>query len=71
MEKLFLRSMQTKEKLEIIYLSQENDLSQRTIRVIKLRENHILAFCYARQKLRIFRLDNILAVYPFMKKMGA
>lgn len=71
MEKILMRSMQTGQKLEVIYLSNENQVSQRFIRVIKLNGDMVMAYCYSKRKVRTFKLDNILSVGPLPKRMGA
>lgn len=67
MHQYFLDSINTKRKIEIIYLSKNNKTTQRIIRVIKIEENKILAFCFMKRQVRVFIMENILAAYPFKK----
>lgn len=71
MKNLLFRSIQTKQKIEMIYLSADNQVSQRIMRVIKIDNNMVLAYCYSKRKVRTFKLDNILSVGPMRKRMGA
>ncbi|WP_077622860.1 hypothetical protein [Sediminibacillus massiliensis] len=73
MENLLHRSKDTKQIIEIIYIADDDQLSQRSIRVIAVKEKSILAYCYSRKKIRTFKQDNILAVFPAKKsrKQGA
>lgn len=71
MQGLFIRSMETKQKLEIIYVSAENQLSQRIIRVLKVNEEKILAYCYSKRMVRTFTVSGILSAGAIRKRMGA
>lgn len=69
MKGLLTRSLEQKQELEMIYLSGKGELSQRFIRVVGIREHHILAYCYKKREVRSFHIENILSVYP-KKKFG-
>jgi predicted DNA-binding transcriptional regulator YafY len=44
----------------IIY-QKGSEITKRNIQVIDINDNHVKAFCYLRNELRIFKLDNILS----------
>lgn len=71
MKKRLMRSIQSKEKIEMIYLSKDNQVSQRMIRVLKINDEMIMAYCYTRRTIRTFKLENILSVGSVKKRMGA
>lgn len=71
MKNMLIRSIQSKEKIEMIYLSKDNQASQRIIRVLKINDEMIMAYCYTRRTIRTFKLENILSVGSFRKRMGA
>lgn len=71
MKKRLMRSIQSKEKIEMIYLSKDNEVSQRMIRVLKINDEMIMAYCYTRRTIRTFKLENILSVGSVKKRMGA
>ncbi|WP_067727683.1 hypothetical protein [Oceanobacillus damuensis] len=71
MKGLFLQSMENKEKVVIFYIDQDNNVTQRFIRVIHISDTSILAYCYYRKKVRSFRLDNILSCGPIKRRVGA
>ncbi|MCP3029955.1 hypothetical protein LF817_01235 [Halobacillus sp. A1] len=64
MNGLIARALQTGEKLEIIYCASDGTISQRMIKVVEERENHLLAFCYSRGQVRTFQKDSILSIFP-------
>ncbi|WP_156288605.1 WYL domain-containing protein [Oceanobacillus salinisoli] len=70
MKNLLIRSINHNEKFRMIYLSNTNQISQRTIRVIRMNEDSILAYCYEKRKVRMFNLRNILAVELMGKRFG-
>ena len=47
-------------KIKIIY-QKENELTERMIKVNKIEDDKVEAFCYLRKGRRIFKKDNILA----------
>ncbi len=55
MESLITRSYEEKKKLEMIYLANDEQLSQRVIRVLAIKDNLILAYCYSRNQIRAFK----------------
>lgn len=48
--------------ISIIYMDKkDNKLSQRNIKVLKMQDDEIEAYCYLRQQVRHFKKENILA----------
>ncbi|MBM7715354.1 putative DNA-binding transcriptional regulator YafY [Bacillus thermophilus] len=71
MNGLLRRSANLKTPLAIIYINKSNHISQRIIRVLKVEDSLIKAYCYTKKQIRTFRLDNILSVDVLRKRMGA
>ncbi|MCI1745118.1 MAG: hypothetical protein LKI07_12730 [Heyndrickxia oleronia] len=72
MKGLLLRAVETHEKLEMIYLSNKGEISQRVIRVEKVGDQSFRAYCYTRKQVRTFKLNNILSIAPLkMHRRGA
>ncbi|MEW9096150.1 MAG: hypothetical protein AB2417_13810 [Clostridiaceae bacterium] len=46
--------------IDIMYL-RGNEITQRKIKVIKINDNDIEAYCYLRNNIRHFKKENILA----------
>ncbi|MDQ0174221.1 WYL domain-containing protein [Bacillus chungangensis] len=67
MNGLLMRALESKEKLEIIYLSNSNEISQRKIRVIEVKQS-IKVYCFLRKQYRVFSLSNILSMQPLKNK---
>lgn len=68
---LFKRSIESKQKIIIFYIDSENRVTERYIRVLEIKENSILAYCYYRRKVRTFNMENILSAGYARKKVGA
>jgi predicted DNA-binding transcriptional regulator YafY len=64
MNSLFLRSINEKLPLEIIYLSEDHQFSQRKLIVKEINDDYIRAYCLLRKQMRTFRVDNILSILP-------
>jgi predicted DNA-binding transcriptional regulator YafY len=65
---LLLHSLSTKQPLEIIYLSDKGEISQRAIVVEEIQKDKIVAFCKLRNQYRIFKIENILSIGIAKKK---
>ncbi|WP_191561665.1 hypothetical protein [Metabacillus idriensis] len=70
MKGLLERSKEQQTPVEIIYLSDKGAITHRTVIVNKVKENHIKAFCFSKQQVRIFKLDNILSVSKTKRRDG-
>jgi predicted DNA-binding transcriptional regulator YafY len=48
--------------ITIIYMNKKNNkISQRNIKVLKMQDDEIEAYCYLRHQVRHFKKENILA----------
>lgn len=50
------------QRVEIIYLSRQQQFSQRTIRMVSVRNGKVWAYDEAKRQLRSFRAESILAI---------
>ena len=64
MDGLFMRSIENNIPLEMIYLSENQELSQRKLIVKEVNDEYIRAYCLLRKQMRTFRRDHILSVMP-------
>ncbi|MDR7076588.1 putative DNA-binding transcriptional regulator YafY [Neobacillus niacini] len=64
MDGLLLRSIEENIPLEIIYLSQDQQISQRKLIVKEVNDEYIRAYCLLRKQVRTFRRENILSLMP-------
>jgi predicted DNA-binding transcriptional regulator YafY len=58
----FLKTSLNQHRIVTIMYVKGSDVTQRNIKVLKINDNDIEAYCYLRQNIRHFRKDNILAV---------
>ncbi|MEW9501804.1 transcriptional regulator [Jeotgalibacillus marinus] len=65
--KLFY-AMESNQMVEMIYMSNRGQISQRRINVLKVNESSMVAYCYLRRKQRTFSYSNILSFIPVFKK---
>jgi predicted DNA-binding transcriptional regulator YafY len=70
MNVLIKRALETGEVLEMIYMSEKGELSQRKINVLEISKGSIRAYCMLRHKQRIFKLTNILSIGPVRKRFN-
>lgn len=64
MDGLFIRSIEENIPLEMIYLAENQELSQRTLIVKEVTDEYIRAYCLLRKQIRTFKRENILSIMP-------
>ncbi|MBW3493264.1 hypothetical protein [Bacillus sp. FDAARGOS_1420] len=62
MNQLLKCSLDQKIPIELIYLKDSGDFSQRTAIVRKIYEDRVLVYCMQKQQVRTLKLANILSV---------
>ncbi|PER86560.1 hypothetical protein [Bacillus cereus] len=62
MNHLFNYSLDQKIPIELIYMKNSKDFSQRTVIVRKIYEDYILVYCKMRNQVRALKLDKVLSV---------
>lgn len=62
MKKLLVKSLLSKQPVQMIYMDSQDRCTQRIIYVKELDDKQVRAFCTLRGQLRTFRLENILSV---------
>jgi len=65
---LLQRSIESQERLEMIYLSAEGVITQRFIKVLKVSPDTIKAYCYTKRQFRTFKRANILSLAPIRRR---
>lgn len=61
MKGILKRAAETKDPIQIIYINSDNQISQRTIKVLAVTDKCIKAYCYTKRQFRTFKLSNILS----------
>ncbi|GAA0461953.1 hypothetical protein GCM10008935_16790 [Alkalibacillus silvisoli] len=64
MNHMLQKSLSNRCKLEMVYIDSKNNMTQRTVRIVKIYDDRMLGFCYLKKKVRSFKKENILAIYP-------
>ncbi|MDG5471773.1 transcriptional regulator [Jeotgalibacillus sp. ET6] len=62
----FIRAMEQDLVVEMIYLSDRNEISHRKIKILQLNEYSMVAYCYLRKTRRTFSYRNILSSVPLL-----
>jgi len=71
MKGILNRAAGTEQKLELIYITNENQLSQRVIKVLAVTDYAVKAYCYNKRQFRTFKLSNILSIAPYKNRRSA
>ncbi|MCM3324221.1 WYL domain-containing protein [Cytobacillus kochii] len=67
MKGLLIRGVNNKEELEMIYLDNKGDISQRRIKILSVYEDYFRAYCFSKQQQRTFKVSNVLSIGPVRK----
>ncbi|MCJ8008883.1 hypothetical protein ACFFF5_10155 [Lederbergia wuyishanensis] len=62
------RAAGTDQRIELIYINKNNQLSKRIIKVLSVTDQAIKAYCYTKRHFRTFKLENILSVGPIKRR---
>ena len=71
MRAFLTNAAEQKEKVMIYYIDEDNNVTQRIIRIMQVNGTKILAYCYYRKQVRSFKLENILSCGPMRRSVGA
>ncbi|GAA0336900.1 hypothetical protein GCM10008967_29020 [Bacillus carboniphilus] len=50
--------------VEIIYESKSHTYTQRKIKIMDIQDERVVAYCFLRDQIRTFNLEQILSVFP-------
>ncbi|WP_251552436.1 hypothetical protein [Neobacillus muris] len=64
MDSLLTKSVANHTPLEMIYLAENQKISQRKFIVMEVNDEYIKAYCLLRKQIRTFKRENILAIMP-------
>lgn len=62
MKNFLLRCQMNQKPVEIVYISNSGNISQRIITIRGIEDTKIKAYCHLRRTLRVFKLENILSI---------
>ena len=62
------KSMMSNQLLDMIYMTDNGSVTKRRIKVYKVENNSFYAYCFLRGSRRTFKVDNILALVPVVRK---
>jgi predicted DNA-binding transcriptional regulator YafY len=71
MKGILNRAFESGEILTMIYMDDKGQLSQRRIRIRTINDNQFSAYCFTRNKLRTFKMNNVLSIGLDGRRKGA
>lgn len=64
MHGLLMKCMKRHQLADMIYIDSDGMITKRRVRLLKIRQDSVTAYCFMRQERRTFRIDRILSVLP-------
>ena len=61
MEGLFRRALVNGQKVKMMYIDNNDQITFRIVKLLKMNEEHLFVYCYYRKKVRTLKMDNILS----------
>lgn len=68
MRRFLSKALIEKQLIEIIYISDKQAITQRTIQISEINQHTIRAYCFLRKQSRLFKINNILSLLPKKQK---
>lgn len=68
MKEQLIKAMQYNQLVDLMYISQNGEITKRRIKLIKIVGDKFQAFCFTKHAKRTFIIDNALAVLPVIQK---
>ena len=68
MKEQLIKVMQHNQLVDLMYISQEGEITKRRLKLIKIAGDRFQAFCFTKHAKRTFIIDNVLAVMPVLRK---
>jgi len=66
-DRLLIRSIEENMPLEMIYLADNHEITQRKLIVKEVNNEYIRAYCLMRKQIRTFKRENILSIMPTIR----
>ncbi|OEH94078.1 hypothetical protein [Bacillus solimangrovi] len=66
MNKVLQRCFREQILCEIIYLSDNGEITKRCITIKSFTSDTVKAYCHLRKKIRNFKVENILSAFPIL-----
>lgn len=66
MQQTLKRLVNRQQTAEMIYIDELNRVTKRRVRVLKVKRQLVVAYCFTRRSIRTFKIDNILALTPMI-----
>ncbi|MFJ5771383.1 transcriptional regulator [Psychrobacillus sp. NPDC093180] len=63
-----LKVMDRGQLADMIYLSNNGEMTKRRVKVLSVNDETFKAYCFLRNTKRTFKIDNVLAFVPVIKK---
>jgi predicted DNA-binding transcriptional regulator YafY len=71
MNGIFQRALGSRQRVIIMYMDGKNQITHREVRVLKINEDYLLVYCFAREGVRTLKRSNILSARPVNERAGA
>lgn len=71
MKELLLKVMQRNQLVDMMYIANDGKITKRRIKVSKITDDSFSAYCFLKHASRTFKIGNVLALVPVIRKESA
>lgn len=68
MKEQLIRAMKYNQIVDIMYMAKDGSITKRRIKLVKIVDDTMQAYCFTRHSKRLFKFENILAAFPVINK---
>ena len=71
MRGLFVRALENKKKIMVVYMDDQHELTQRVVKVLNVKDDRLLVYCYFRKQIRTLKIEHVLSAEAVKERVGA
>lgn len=63
-----LKVLERNQLVDMMYISETGEISKRRIKISKITDDSFSAYCFLKHAKRTFKIENVLALIPVIRK---
>lgn len=68
MKAQILKAFKQQQLVDMMYMANDGGISKRRVKILKVHGESFQAYCFLRKEKRTFKMDNVLSLFPVVKK---
>lgn len=68
MKAQILKAFKHQQLVDMMYMANDGGISKRRVKILSVQGESFQAYCFLRKEKRTFKMDNVLSLFPVVKK---